>query len=411
MNCRHCKSKLVHVFADLEFSPISNDMLKQDQLNSSENYYPLKVYVCHECFLVQVDEFKKATDIFNSDYTYFSSISKTWLEHTKDYVDMMMERFDFGKSSLVVEIASNDGCLLQNFVKNGIPVLGVEPTANTAEEAIRNGVNTTVEFFSDDFAVKNFQDENNKANLIIGNNVLAHVPDINDFVKGMKTALKEDGIITMEFPHLIKLIEENQFDTIYHEHFSYLSLFAVKQIFESQNLEIFDVEEIPTHGGSLRIFAKHSNDSSKTIENKINSILKIEIEKGINSINYYSGFQEKINKIKYDTLSFLIEQKRKGKKIIGYGAASKGNTLINYCGIKGSDLIKFVVDASSFKQNKFLPGSHIPVIAEENIKKYKPDFVIILPWNLTKEVSEQLSYIRDWGGRFVIFIPKLNILE
>jgi len=406
MNCRHCNSELEHVFADLAFSPISNDMLKKDQLNSNENYYPLKVYVCHKCFLVQVDEFKKASDIFNSDYTYFSSISKTWLRHTKDYVTMMMQRFEFDEDSLVIEIASNDGCLLKNFVESNIQVLGVEPTSNTAEEAIKNGVNTVVEFFSNEFATKQLKNKNTKADLIIGNNVLAHVPDVNDFVKGMKTGLKDDGVITMEFPHLIKLIEENQFDTIYHEHFSYLSLYAVEQIFESQGLDIFDVEEIATHGGSLRIFAKHTNDNTKTIENRVRKILKSEIESGVNRISYYSGFQEKINKIKYDTLSFLIEEKRKGKKIIGYGAASKGNTLINYCGIKGTDLIDFVVDASPYKKGKFLPGSHIPVLSEEDILNYKPDFVIILPWNIKEEVSEQLSYIRKWNGKFVIFIPK-----
>jgi len=406
MNCRHCISKLEHVFADLAFSPISNDMLKKDQLNATENYYPLKVYVCHHCFLVQVDEFKKASDIFNSNYTYFSSISKTWLKHTENYVAMMMQRFNYDANSLVIEIASNDGCLLQNFVKKKISVLGVEPTANTAEAAIKNGVNTVVDFFSNDFATKQLKNKNRKANLIIGNNVLAHVPDINDFVKGMKTALKENGVITMEFPHLIKLIEENQFDTIYHEHFSYLSLFAVKQIFETQELEIFDVEEIPTHGGSLRIFVKHIDDHSKAIEKRVEKILKSEIESGINSLSYYSGFQEKINKIKYDTLSFLIEEKKKGKRIIGYGAASKGNTLINYCGIKGRDLINFVVDASPYKKEKFLPGSHIPVLSEENIMSYKPDFVIILPWNIKEEVSNQLSYIRKWNGKFVIFIPK-----
>lgn len=405
MNCRHCNTDLEHIFADLAFSPISNDMLIESQLNSSENYYPLKVYVCHRCFLVQVDEFKKASELFNSDYTYFSSISKTWLKHTKDYVDMMMNRFDFNESSLVVEIASNDGCLLQNFVQKDITVLGVEPTANTAKEAVKNGVNTIVEFFSNDFARKELKEKNRKANLIIGNNVLAHVPDINDFVKGMKTSLKEEGIITMEFPHLIKLVEENQFDTIYHEHFSYLSLFAVKQIFESQALEIFDVEEIPTHGGSLRIFAKHFHDNTKDISKRVNDILKMEIKKGINNLNYYSGFQEKINKIKYDTLFFLIDEKRKGKKIIGYGAASKGNTLINYCGIKGTDLIDYVVDASPYKQGKYLPGSHIPVLSEESIIKYKPDFVIVLPWNIKNEVSEQLSYIKKWNGKFVIFIP------
>jgi len=409
MNCRHCNTELKQVFADLTFSPISNDMLKEVNLNQKENYYPLKVYVCHNCFLVQLDEFKKFDEIFNSDYTYFSSMSKTWLKHTKDYVDMMMTRFNFDPKSLVVEIASNDGCLLRNFVNYNVPVLGVEPTANTAREAEKSGVRTAVEFFSSNFAKKQFIEKNTLADLIIGNNVLAHVPDINDFVKGMKLALNKDGVITMEFPHLVNLVNDCQFDTIYHEHFSYLSLIAVKSIFKKQRLEIFDVEEITTHGGSLRVFAKHIENKTHEVSNRVKVLLDSEIKDGLQTIDYYKGFQERIHKIKYDTLSFLINEKQKGKKIIGYGAASKGNTLINYCGIKGSDLIKFVVDASPFKQHKYLPGSHIPVIDEENIKKYKPDYVIILPWNLKKEVSDQLSYIRDWGGKFVIFIPEINI--
>jgi len=409
MICRHCSTELKQVFADLAFSPISNDMLKAEHLNQNENYYPLKVYVCHNCFLVQVDEFKKFNEIFNNDYTYFSSMSKTWLKHTKDYVDMMMGRFNFDSESLVVEIASNDGCLLRNFVENKVPVLGVEPTANTAREAEKKGVRTVVEFFSSDFARSHFVNKNRTADLIIGNNVLAHVPDINDFVKGMKLTLNENGIITMEFPHLMNLVTDCQFDTIYHEHFSYLSLIAVMSIFEKQGLEIFDVEEVPTHGGSLRIFAKHKDNTRHKISNRVKSLVDREVNAGVRTIDYYEGFQNRINKVKYDTLSFLIDERQKGKKIIGYGAASKGNTLINYCGIKGTDLIDFVVDSSPFKQNKYLPGSHIPVVAEENIEKYKPDYVIILPWNLKKEVSEQLAYIRDWNGKFVIFIPELNI--
>ena len=409
MNCRHCKSELKHVFADLTFSPISNDMLKKEALNQKENYYPLKVYVCHQCYLVQLDEFKKFDEIFNSDYTYFSSMSKTWLKHTKNYVDMMMGRFELDSKSLVIEIASNDGCLLQNFVSYKVPVLGVEPTANTAKEAEKRGVRTAVEFFSSDFAQKQLIDKSSTADLIIGNNVLAHVPDINDFVKGMKLALNECGIITMEFPHLLNLVEDCQFDTIYHEHFSYLSLIAVKSIFEKQGLEVFDVEEISTHGGSLRIFAKHKKNATHKISDRVKDLLNVEIKKGLSSIDYFKGYQKRVNKIKYDTLSFLINEKQKNKKIIGYGAASKGNTLINYCGIKGDDLIKFVVDTSPYKQHKYLPGSHIPVVDEENIKEFKPDFVIILPWNIKKEISEQLSYIKDWGGKFVIFIPELTV--
>jgi len=409
MNCRHCNHKLEHVFADLDFSPISNDMLGKEDLQSSENYYPLKVFVCDSCLLVQVDEFKKADEIFDSEYTYFSSFSSTWIKHTAAYTDMMMQRFQYNENSLVVEIASNDGCLLKNFVKYKIPVLGVEPTSNTAEAALKIGVNTVVEFFSIDFAKKQFVEKQKLADLIIGNNVLAHVPDINDFVGGIKLALNKAGVVTMEFPHLMKLVEDCQFDTIYHEHFSYLSLLAVKHVFESQGLEIFDVDEIPTHGGSLRIYAKHAENTLQEISPSVKKVLAKEVAAGMDEMAYYEGFQQRVDTIKYDTLSFLIDAKRKGKKIVAYGAASKGNTLLNYCGIKGVDLIEFVVDASPYKQNKFLPGSHIPVVSEEEIKAYQPDYVLILPWNLKEEISEQLSYIKNWGAKFVIAIPKLTV--
>ena len=409
MNCRHCDTKLTHIFADLDFSPVSNAMLSKEQLNEPESYYPLKIFVCDNCFLVQVDEMQKADKIFDEEYTYFSSFSTSWLAHAKKYVDMMTERFSFNKNSLVLEIASNDGYLLQYFKEKNIPVLGVDPAANTAEAAGEKGIETIVDFFGADFAQNQLVKNSIKADLIIGNNVLAHVPDINDFVQGMKTALKEGGIITMEFPHLMNLVDECQFDTIYHEHFSYLSFHTVKQIFESRGLEMFDVQQLPTHGGSLRIFAKHVNDSSKQIAPNVQQLIDLETAKGMDTLDYYSGFQSRIQKIKYDTLLFLTEQMRKGKKVIGYGAAAKGNTLLNYCGIKGTELIQFVVDASPYKQNKFLPGSHIPVIGKEEIAKYKPDYVIILPWNLKKEISEQLSFIRDWGGKFVIFIPEVQV--
>jgi SAM-dependent methyltransferase len=409
MNCRHCNTPLNHIFANLDFSPVSNAMLSKEQLNEPESYYPLKIFVCDNCFLVQVDEMQKADKIFDEEYTYFSSFSTSWLAHAKKYVDMMTERFLFDENSLVLEIASNDGYLLQYFKEKNIPVLGVDPTANTAEAAGEKGIKTIVDFFGADFAQNQLVKNSIKADLIIGNNVLAHVPDINDFVQGMKTALKEGGIITMEFPHLMNLVDECQFDTIYHEHFSYLSFHTVKQIFESRGLEMFDVQQLPTHGGSLRIFAKHVNDSSKQIAPNVQQLIDLETAKGMNTLDYYSGFQTRIQKIKYDTLLFLTEQMRKGKKVIGYGAAAKGNTLLNYCGIKGTELIQFVVDASPYKQNKFLPGSHIPVTGKEEIAKYKPDYVIILPWNLKKEISEQLSFIRDWGGKFVIFIPEVQV--
>ena len=409
MNCRHCKTKLENIFVDLSYSPVSNAMLTARQLNEPESYYPLKIFVCDECYLVQVDEMQKADNIFDEEYTYFSSFSKSWLQHAKNYVEMMIGRFGFNEGSQVIEIASNDGYLLQYFKDQNVPVLGIDPTANTANAAEKKGVKTIVDFFGSKLAKEQLADVGKKADLIIGNNVLAHVPDINDFVGGMKIALKEGGVITMEFPHLMKLVEECQFDTIYHEHFSYLSFFAVKRIFESQGLEMFDVEEIPTHGGSLRIFAKHKDDTSKEISSNVEALVQKEKAEGIDTLKYYEGFQSRVEKIKYDSLSFLIEEKRKGKKIIGYGAAAKGNTLINYCGIKGTDLIEFVVDASPYKQGKHLPGSHIPVFSKEKIEEYKPDYVIILPWNLKKEISGQLEYIRDWGGKFVIFIPELTI--
>lgn len=406
MKCRHCHTELKHVFADLGYSPVSNAMLTREQLNEPESYYPLKVFVCDRCFLVQLDEMRKADKIFDSEYTYFSSFSTSWLAHAKSYVDMMMRRFHFDQNSQVIEIASNDGYLLQYFVEKNIPVLGIDPTANTAEAAVEKGVKTIVDFFGEKLAEEQLVKKGIQADLIIGNNVLAHVPDINDFVKGMKLALREKGIITMEFPHLLRLVDECQFDTIYHEHFSYLSFFTVKRIFESHGLEMFDVEQIPTHGGSLRIFAKHQGDQSKTIEPSVEKLIREEIDRGINKLTFYEGFQTRIEQIKYSLLSFLIEQKQNNQKVIGYGAAAKGNTLLNYCGVKGTDLIEFVVDASPYKQNKYLPGSHIPVLGKEAIAAYRPDFVIILPWNLKKEIGEQLSFIREWGGEFVIFIPE-----
>jgi SAM-dependent methyltransferase len=409
MKCRHCHCELQNVFVDLITSPPSNAMLKHEQLNEPEVYYPLKIYVCGHCFLVQVDEMKKAEEIFDSGYTYFSSYSTSWLAHAKNYVDMMMDRFELDENSQVIEIASNDGYLLQYFKEYDVPVLGIDPTANTAVVARKKGIETIVDFFGSDFASKRLVDQGITGSLILGNNVLAHVPDINDFIKGLKVALKEDGIITMEFPHLLKLVEECQFDTIYHEHFSYLSFAVVKKIFEQVDLELFDVEEIPTHGGSLRIFAKHAADKSKEISSNVANLLQKEEERGMQTLDYYRSFQERVDTIKYDVWNFLIQRKSEGKTVIGYGAAAKGNTLFNYCGIKGTDLVDFVVDASPYKQNKFLPGSRIPVRGLESIQACKPDYVIILPWNLTEEISGQLKYIRDWGGKFVVFIPQMNI--
>ena len=409
MECRFCKTELEHVFIDLVSSPASNSFLTKEQLNEPEAFYPLKVFICHTCFLVQVDEYKKSDAIFSSDYVYFSSYSTSWLKHASDYVDMMTERFGFNEDSLVIEVASNDGYLLQYFLAKGVKVMGIEPTANTAEVALGKGVKTVVEFFSAELADRFANTWEVRADLLLGNNVLAHVPDIVDFVLGMKLILKENGVITMEFPHLMQLVDNNQFDTIYHEHFSYLSIYTVKQIFESVGLELFDVNELPTHGGSLRIYAKHAEDETKTISPSVDALLKKEIDKGINSLDYYARFQQQAVTVKLDLTEFLIHQKKAGKKVAGYGAAAKGNTLLNYCGIK-NDFIAFVVDANPHKQDKFLPASHIPVVNEEYLKNEKPDFVIILPWNLKDEIMNQLSYIRDWGGKFVIPIPELEII-
>lgn len=408
MQCRFCQTELVHVFIDLVNSPASNSFLTQEQLNEPETFYPLKVYTCHECFLVQVDEYKKSDAIFNSDYVYFSSFSKSWLAHAKKYTEQMIPRFGLNENSQVIEIASNDGYLLQYFKEQNIPVMGVEPTANTAEVAMRKGIKTIIEFFGTELADRLANHWDVKADLLLGNNVLAHVPDIVDFVKGMKILLAEHGVITMEFPHLMELVDNSQFDTIYHEHFSYLSFHVVQKIFAAEGLDIFDVEQLPTHGGSLRIYARHAEDDSKEITSAVHNLLEKEKSKGLMSLDYYDGFQQKALSVKLDFTSFLIEQKKSGKKVAGYGAAAKGNTLLNYCGIK-HDLVEFVVDANPSKQNKWLPASHIPVVNEEYLKQSKPDFVIILPWNLKEEISQQLSYIREWGGKFVIPIPSLQI--
>jgi SAM-dependent methyltransferase len=408
MLCRFCKTPLKNVFIDLVNSPASNSFLTAEQLNEPETFYPLKVYTCHKCFLVQVDEYKKSDAIFDSNYVYFSSFSTSWLAHSKKYTDMMTERFGYSKDSLVVEVASNDGYLLQYFKQKNIPVLGIEPTANTAKAAKEKGIDSVIDFFGTRLA-NELTAKNIKADLLLGNNVLAHVPDIVDFVKGLKILLKDTGVVTMEFPHLMQLVDNNQFDTIYHEHFSYLSFYTVKQVFASQGLQMFDVEEIPTHGGSLRIFAKHENDTTKKISPNVENLLKKEIDKGMTSLSYYDHFQDKALKIKLDLTSFLIDQKRAGKKVAAYGAAAKGNTMLNYCGIK-NDLIEYVVDANPHKQNKYLPASHIPVVNEQYLKDSQPDFVIIFPWNLKDEIVKQLTYIKEWGGKFVVAVPELEII-
>lgn len=407
MKCRFCKTELEHVFIDLVNSPASNSFLSKEQLNEPETYFPLKVYACHNCFLVQVDEYKKSGDIFDSNYAYFSSYSTTWLQHSKRYTELMVSRFGYDSKSQVMEIASNDGYLLQYFAEKGIPVLGIEPTGNTADVAIAKGIDTIKDFFGTTLA-STLVASGKKADLLLGNNVLAHVPDIVDFVGGMKIVLAPAGVITMEFPHLLQLVENNQFDTIYHEHFSYLSFTTVSRIFVAAGLEMFDVEELPTHGGSLRIYAKHKDDKTKDISAAVAAMYEKEEKTGLLDMKYYSYFQERAFKVKIDLVSFLIEQKKAGKSVAAYGAAAKGNTLLNYCGVK-ADLIDFVMDANPHKQNKFLPASHIPVHDESFLRAKKPDFVLILPWNLEAEIITQLNYIKEWNAQFVIPIPSLKL--
>jgi hypothetical protein len=407
MNCRFCTNYLTHQFVDLGFSPPSNSFLSHEQLNEPETYFPLRIMVCDQCFLVQIDEFAKHDDIFNGDYAYFSSFSTSWLAHAKAYTEQMIAKFGFNSSSQVVEIASNDGYLLQYFKEKNIPVLGIEPTANTAAAAKLKGVDSIIDFFGVKLATQLSKDGIN-ADLLLGNNVLAHVPDINDFVAGLKIMLKPEGVITIEFPHLMEMIDKNQFDTIYHEHFSYLSFGTVSRIFQQFGLKMFDVQQLPTHGGSLRIFACHDDDFTKQISSNVETMLEEENSFGLNNLTKYQDYQAKSEKVKNEFLAFLLQAKKDNKIVVAYGAAAKGNTLLNFCGVR-KDLISFVVDASPHKRDKFLPGVHIPVVYEDVLKSSKPDFVIILPWNLKDEISNQLSYIRDWGGKFVVAVPKIDV--
>ena len=407
MKCRFCNHELTRPFIDLVNSPPSNSFLKFEELNEPEVYYPLKLFVCEKCFLVQVDEYKKSEEIFSDQYIYFSSYSRSWLEHAKAYAEMITKRLELTPSSLVIEIASNDGYLLQYFKEKGIPCLGIEPARSAAEAARDRGIEVISEFFGVSLA-RQLTKQQKRADLLIGNNVFAHVPDINDFVKGLKIMLKPSGVMTFEFPHLMQLIEKNQFDTIYHEHFSYFSFYTVNRIFAEHGLVLFDVEELPTHGGSLRIYAGHKEDRFKKTSRHVGSLLERESSAGMQDLSYYSGFQEEANKAKYKLLAFLIACKEQGKRVAAYGAAAKGNTLLNYCGIK-KDLMAFVADASPHKQGKFLPGSHIPVVAEIEIKKSQPDYILIFPWNIREEIVRQLGYIRQWNGKFVLPIPELTV--
>ena len=407
LNCRFCNESLINIFADLGASPLSNAFLTKEMLSNLEKIYPLCAYVCDNCFLVQLPEFEKPENIF-SDYAYFSSFSSSWLKHAKDYVDMIIPTLLLDERSLVVEIASNDGYLLQNFTAKKIPVLGIEPAKNIAITAIKKNISTLTEFFNSKLA-NHLVNEGKTADLIIGNNVLAHVPSLNDFVIGLKILLKSNGVITLELPHLLQLIQNNQFDTIYHEHFSYFSLITLKKIFYFHNLKIFDVEEIHTHGGSLRIFVTHLENESIGITNKVNLLLEKENEFGLDQISGYSEFNNSLNKIKLQLREFLINAKKESKKVVGYGAAAKGNTLLNFCEIR-TDLLEYVVDRSEYKQGLYLPGTHIPIKSPDEIQKTKPDYLVIIPWNLKDEIMEQMKYIRSWGGKFVIPIPEVKIL-
>ncbi len=406
MNCRFCNAKLSHIFVSLGTSPLSNSFLSKDQLQNKEPFYPLDVYVCDKCFLVQIPEYESPENIFG-DYAYFSSYSDTWLKHTKEYCEKTATRLNLGKDSFVVEIASNDGCLLENFIRMKIPVLGIEPARNVAQAAQEKGVNTLTAFFGTKTAER-LAGEGKRGDLVLGNNVLAHVPDINDFVIGLKILLKPSGVITMEFPHLMKLIEGNQFDTIYHEHFSYLSLITAQKIFEKHGLAIFDVEELPVHGGSLRIWAKHKEDKSKEVSAQLERLRQKELSAGCADIAFYGKFKDKVVTLKKEILKFFKKIKSDGKTVAGYGAPAKGNTLLNFCGI-GTDHLSYTVDKNPYKQGRFLPGSHIPIEPPEKIKSTRPDYVVILPWNIKDEVMEQVSFIRQWGGRFVTFIPRVEI--
>ncbi|MBK6700302.1 MAG: methyltransferase domain-containing protein [Saprospiraceae bacterium] len=407
MNCRSCNTKVNHQILDLGFSPPSNSFLTLEQLSQPEIYFPLRMMFCEHCFLVQIDEFAKHEDIFNHEYHYFSSYSNSWLKHAKDYTEMMIQRFNLNGQHQVIEIASNDGYLLQYFKKKNIPVLGIEPTSNTAQISQNKGIETLVEFFGFKLA-KDLVDKNIKADVLLGNNVLAHVPDINDFVSGMKLLLKKDGVITMEFPHLLQLVKNIQFDTIYHEHYSYLSCIAVQELFHRHDLELFDVEELDTHGGSLRIFVKHISDQTKKVSSFVTYILEKEQTYGLNNLKFYNNFQNKVDVVKNNFLDFLLKAAKEQKKVVAYGAAAKGNTFLNYCGVR-KDLIQFIIDASPYKQNKFIPGAHIPVYSETLLKETKPDFILILPWNLKSEISTQLSYVGDWDCKFVVAVPELVI--
>jgi len=406
MKCRFCSKNIENVFIDLGSTAVSNAFLTEKIVNSGEVIYPLKVLVCDNCFLVQVDEYQRREEIFTNDYVYFSSVSDYWLAHCKKYVEKVTPQFNLGKDSFVVEIASNDGYLLQYFKEKDIPVLGIEPTNSTAQIAIKKGIDTVVEFFDENLAARLATQR--KADLILGNNVLAHVPELNSFVRGLKILLKPGGVMTFEFPHLMKLIEHIEFDTIYHEHFSYFSFYFINKCFEFHGFRLFDVEQLETHGGSLRIYVKHKENESLPVSPRVKALLDQEQDARVDRIDSYIGFHEKVVEVKLNFLSYIVEEKKKGKKIVAFGAAAKGNTFLNYCGIK-PDIIDCVIDDTPSKQGKFLPQSHIPVVSRDYFKDNKPDIIIILPWNFKKEIAEKLSFTKEWGAQLVTYIPTIEI--
>ena len=406
--CRFCETPLRQTLVDLGMSPLCESYVGADQLNQMEPFYPLRVYVCERCYLAQLEEYVSPEAIF-TEYAYFSSYADSWLRHAKSYTDIMVERFGIGPASLVVELASNDGYLLQYFVEKGVPVLGIEPARNVAKVAIEKGIPTLIEFFGQKMAER-LASEGKTGDLILGNNVLAQVPALNDFVRGMKVLLKPRGIITLEFPHLVRLMEKNQFDTIYHEHFSYFSFLAAEKIFATHGLTLFDVDELPTHGGSLRIYAQHAEDTTHAMTSRVKELRTQEEAAGLTQMRTYDAFSEKVKETKRKLLEFLIKVKREGKTVCGYGAPGKGNTLLNYCGIR-TDFLDYTVDRNPYKQGKFTPGTHIPILSPDRIRETRPDYLFILPWNFKDEIIGQMSYIRDWGGRFIVPIPEVRVYE
>ena len=404
--CRFCGNALTHTFVDLGMSPLCESYVKAEALNQMEPFYPLHVYVCDHCFLVQLEEFVSPEDIF-TEYAYFSSYATSWLQHCRTYTEQMVERFGLNAQNFVVELASNDGYLLQYFVEKQIPVLGVEPAANVAKVAVEKGVPTLVEFFGTACAQKMVAN-GQQADLIIGNNVLAQVTDLNDFVAGIQLLLKPQGVITLEFPHLSRLVEGNQFDTIYHEHFSYFSFITAEKIFAAHGITLFDVEELTTHGGSIRIYGRHAADQTKPVSDRVTALRAREEADGVTQMAYYAAFATQVKETKRKLLEFLIAARGAGKSIAGYGAPGKGNTLLNYCGVR-TDFIDYTVDRNPYKQGKFLPGTHIPIFAPDKIQETQPDYVLILPWNFKDEIMEQVAHIRSWGGQFVVPIPEVTV--